>query len=133
MTFESLPIVGLQLHPGDAGRGEQLPAARRHLVARVLESGPGEQVAVLAPRRLGPRLVELLRIRHRQGAEDEGVDEREDGGRAADPEPKRQDRDGREPRASLHQPRTEVEISEEFSQHESSQFTVYGSQSGSQF
>jgi hypothetical protein len=79
----------------------------------VLDARSREEVAVLAPGRHRSRLEELLRVRYRQGAQDDGVDQRKHSRRAAHAEPERKDRDRRESGAPLHQPRAVAQIGKE--------------------
>jgi hypothetical protein len=71
---------------------------RRHLLGEVSQARRRQGVALR--RRTGrPQKDEPIRVVKRQRPQQHGVDDAEDGGVGADPEPERQERDNGEPRA----------------------------------
>ena len=83
------------------------------------------QAAGLEPREPGRHVIgavalgheQAIGLGHRQAAQDDRIQQREHGGRAADPERQRRDGDGREHWTSTEEPQTEPDILENIRQH----------------
>ena len=104
-----------KLHGGHRARGRDL-GLPRELFA---------QAAGLEPREPGRHVIgavalgheQAIGLGHRQAAQHDRIQEREHGGRAADPERQRRDGDGREHWTSTEEPQTEPDILENIRQH----------------